>query len=321
MYKIFSVDNNRLAVDIADELAKQAGETRFKIFGNLKVERFSDGEFSPQFMESVRNKKVFLVASTINPEITLKLLLTIQAAKLASASEIILIIPYLGYSRQDRKEGNRGAIGAKLMATLYEAAGATKVISIDLHSEQIQGFFNIPVNMIPGGVVFGRFVKNLPTDKEYCVCSPDAGGVKRAMRFYQKFLQKFPTATFVMMSKIRTRPNEIERMDLIGDVSGKHVLLLDDMVDTAGTLAKAAKLLKQGGALSVTALISHGVLSGKGRDTVDECEDLDLLVITDSIPQRESNKIKVVGSAHVFAKAIESIVNSISMDANLERAE
>ena len=285
MYRIFSVDGSSLAQKIADELGTE--------LGRFKVDHFSDGELSPQFLETVREKKVFLVGSTTTPEKILTMFLTIQAAKLASASEIIIVMPYLGYSRQDRKEGSRGAIGAKLMATLFEAAGASKVISIDLHSEQIQGFFNIPVNMIPGSVAFSKFSKSLKAD-DYCVCSPDAGGVKRAMRFYQKFLRRFPESTFAMMSKLRTRPNEIERMDLIGDVTGKHVLLLDDMVDTGGTLVKAAELLKNGGAKRVTALISHGVLSGNGREKIMTSQFLDQLVITDSIEQVETQKIKVI---------------------------
>jgi ribose-phosphate pyrophosphokinase len=310
MYRIFSVDGSSLAQKIADELGTELGW--------FKVDRFSDGELSPQFLETVREKKVFLIGSTTTPEQILTMFLTIQAAKLASASEIILVMPYLGYSRQDRKEGSRGAIGAKLMATLFEAAGATKVISIDLHSEQIQGFFNIPVNMIPGSVAFSRFSKKLQDD-EYCVCSPDAGGVKRAMRFYQKFLRKFPDTTFAMMSKLRTRPNAIERMDLIGEVTGKYVLLLDDMVDTGGTLIKAAELLKDGGAKKVTALISHGVLSGNGREKIMTSQFLDQLVITDSIEQVETPKIKVVSCAHALAAAIDAIVNKGSMDEHLEK--
>lgn len=310
MYRIFSVDGSSLAQKIADELGTK--------LGRFKVDRFSDGELSPQFLETVREKKVFLIGSTTTPEKILTMFLTIQAAKLSSASEIIIVMPYLGYSRQDRKEGSRGAIGAKLMATLFEAAGATKVISIDLHSEQIQGFFNIPVNMIPGSVAFSRFSKKLQED-DYCVCSPDAGGVKRAMRFYQKFLRKFPETTFAMMSKLRTRPNEIERMDLIGEVAGKHILLLDDMVDTGGTLAKAAELLKQGGAKKVTALISHGVLSGNGHEKITTSQFLDQLVITDSIEQVETPKIKVISCAHALAAAIEAIVNHRSVDEYLEK--
>jgi ribose-phosphate pyrophosphokinase len=309
MYKIFSVDGSSLAEEICKELGCELGK--------FKIDKFSDGELSPQFLESVREKKVFLVSSTVNAEKIMAMLLSIDAAKRASASEIIMVVPYFGYSRQDRKEGARGAIGAKLMADIFQAAGANRLICIDLHAEQIQGFFNIPVHLIPGSVAFSKFSKSLPDDV-YCVCSPDAGGVKRAMRFYQRFLRRFPTATFAMLSKLRTRPNEIERMDLIGDVEGKHVILLDDMVDTGGTLVKAAELLKAGGARKVTALISHGVLSGLGREKITESNYLNQLVITNSIEQPENPKIHMVSCAPALAAAIEAVVNHVSMDEKLE---
>ena len=318
-YRIFSVDGSPLAEEIVNDLiANDSNHFSVTPLGKMKIDKFSDGELSPQFLETVRDKRVFLVISTTTPEKIIMLLLAIDAAKRASAKEIILVIPYFGYSRQDRKEGSRGAIGAKLMADVLYHAGADKIISIDLHSEQIQGFFNIPVNMIPGHIAFKNFTRNLPDD-EYCVCSPDAGGVKRAMRFYTKFLHRFPGTTFAMMSKIRTRPNEIERMDLIGEVKGKHVILLDDMVDTGGTLVKAAELLKNGGATKVTALISHGVLSGGGYAKIYNDSNLDQLVITNSIEQKNTEKIKVVSCAHSLARAIKAIINSSSMDEQLER--
>lgn len=310
MHKIFSVDGSPLAKRICEELGYELGK--------FKIDKFSDGELSPQFLESVREKKVFLVSSTVDSEKIMAMLLTIDAAKRASASEIIMVIPYFGYSRQDRKEGIRGAIGAKLMADLFQTAGADRLICIDLHSEQIQGFFDIPVNLIPGSSVFSRYSRDLPNDS-YCVCSPDAGGVKRAMRFYSRLLRRFPDTTFAMMSKIRTRPNEIERMDLIGEVEGRHVLLLDDMVDTGGTLIKAADLLKVGGATKVTALISHGVLSGGGRDKITNSLMLDRLVITDSIPQEMNHKIQIVSCVHSLSAAIAAVINKISMDEQLER--
>jgi ribose-phosphate pyrophosphokinase len=316
-YRIFSVDGSPLTEAIAIELGRDSEQV--DVLGKFKVDKFSDGELSPQFTKTIRDMQVFLISSTTTPERILTLLLTIDAAKRASAKEIILVIPYFGYSRQDRKEGFRGAIGAKLMADLLQAAGADKLISIDLHSEQIQGFFDIPVNMIPGSIAFNKFVKTLEPD-EYCVCSPDAGGVKRAMRFYSRFLRKFPDSTFAMMSKIRIRPNEIERMDLIGDVAGKHVLLIDDMVDTGGTLVKAAELLKAGGATKVTAMISHGVLSGKAHQLIGESEHLDQLVITNSIEQPTNPKIHVVNCAPAIALAIEAIVNSYPMDEHFEKA-
>ena len=313
-YKIFSVDGSQLAKNIAITLDSDNYD---QILGELKIDKFSDGEISPQFMESVRDKKVFLVASTTTPEKILTLLLTIDAAKRASASEVILITPYFGYSRQDRKEGARGAIGAKVMADLMQAGGADRIISIDLHAEQIQGFFDIPVNMIPGHIAFTQFIRTLGDD-DYCICSPDAGGVKRASRFYQKFLRRFPDTHFAMLSKLRDKPNSIERMDLIGDVAGRHVILVDDMIDTGGTLVNAARLLKEGGAKKVTAVITHGVLSGVGHERIAGSTDLDKLIITDSIEQIDNPKIQVVSCAPSIARAVEAIVNSISMDTHLE---
>lgn len=318
MYKIFSVDDSGLAEAIAIEIAEKTGVDWKTILGRFKIDRFSDGEFSPQFLETVRDKRVFLVSSTTSPEKIMKLFLTIDAAKRASAKEIIIVIPYFGYSRQDKKEGPRGAIGAKLMADLFQSAGANRLISIDLHSEQIQGFFNIPVNMIPGNIAFSEFIKNLGDD-DYCVCSPDAGGVKRAMRMYRKFIKRFPTATFAMMSKIRTRPNEIERMDLIGEVTGKHVLLVDDMVDTGGTLIKAAEILKKNGATKVTAIIAHGILSGQAHGLIANSESLDQLIITNSVKQPDNTKIKVENCAPALSAAIEAVVNAYSMDERFEK--
>jgi ribose-phosphate pyrophosphokinase len=316
MFKVFSVDGSDLAAKICRHLSLSNDCAPNDLMGTLKIDRFSDGEISPQFMESVRDQKVFLVSSTISPEKILTLLLAIDAAKRASASEVIAIIPYFGYSRQDRREGSRGAIGAKLMADLIQTAGADQLISIDLHSEQIQGFFNIPVNMIPGHIAFWPFSKSLPAD-EYVICSPDAGGVKRANRFYHKFLQRFPDTNFAMLSKLRDKPNSIERMDLIGDVVDRHVIIVDDMVDTAGTLTNAARILKESGARKVTAIIAHGVLSGVGHERIETSEWLDELVITDSIEQRENPKIAVVSCAPAIAAAINAIVSSASMDSHL----
>jgi ribose-phosphate pyrophosphokinase len=318
MFKVFSVDGSRLAENICHSLSIKMDIPPAALLGEMKVDTFSDGEISPQFKESVRDQKVFLVSSTVSPEKILTLLLAIDAAKRASASEVIAVIPYFGYSRQDRREGPRGAIGAKLMADLLQTAGADQLISIDLHSEQIQGFFDIPVNMIPGHIAFWPFSKTLPTD-EYVICSPDAGGVKRANKFYHKFLQRFPDTNFAMLSKLRDKPNSIERMDLIGDVAGRHVIIVDDMIDTAGTLTNAARILKENGARKVSAIIAHGVLSGIGHERVETSDWLDKLVITDSIEQRENLKIEVVSCAPVIAAAIEAIVSSASMDSHLER--
>ena len=317
-YRIFSVDGTPLAKEIVKAISgnviKQA-----ELLGNFKIDTFSDGEFSPQFKDSIRDYQVFLVVSTTTPENIMKLLLTIDAAKRASASEIIVVTPYFGYSRQDRKEGARGAIGAKLMADLIQTAGADRLICIDLHSEQVQGFFDIPVTLIHGHSVFSKFIKELPND-DYCICSPDAGGVKRANKFYSKFLRKFPDSQFAMLSKLRSKPNEIERMDLIGEVKDKSVIIVDDMVDTGGTLVTAAKILKENGAKRVIAVITHGVLSGVGITRIHESDHLDQLVITDSVYRSEgTSKINVVSCAKVLGIAVEAVVFSQSIDLSLDK--
>lgn len=310
-YKIFSVNNLELSQRIADSLDTNLGK--------LKVDQFSDGEMSPQFGESVREKRVFLVCTTSSPTEIVKLLLALDAAKRASAREVIAILPYYGYSRQDRKEGPRGAIGARLMADLIQTAGADRLICLDLHADQIQGFFNGPLNLISGHIVFSAFLRNLPAD-QYTICSPDAGGVKRANKFYQQFLKQFPDSTFAMLSKLRDKPNSIERMDLIGDVSGRHVIIIDDMIDTGGTLIKAAQLLKEGGATKVSACITHGVLSGQGHPRIMMSEHLDKLIISDSIEQEViNNKIETVSCATAIAATIKAITSSTSLEEALDR--
>ncbi len=310
-YKIFSINNSGLSNRIAESLSTN--------LGRLKIDTFSDGEMSPQFGESVREKRLFLICTTFGPTEIIKLLLSLDAAKRASAREVIAILPYYGYSRQDRKEGPRGAIGARLMADLIQTAGADRLICLDLHADQIQGFFNGPLNLIPGHIVFSSFLKNLPP-AQYAICSPDAGGVKRATKFYQQFLKQFPDATFAMLSKLRDKPNSIERMDLIGDVKDRHVIIIDDMIDTGGTLIKAAELLKNGEAVSVSACITHGVLSGQGHSRIMMSEHLDKLIISDSIEQEIVNhKIEVVSCASAIAATIDAITSSTSLEEALER--
>jgi ribose-phosphate pyrophosphokinase len=309
-YKIFSINNLSLSTKIADALGTKLGK--------IKVDTFSDGEMSPQFQESVRGHKVFLICTTSNPEEILKLLLTLDAAKRASASEVIAILPYYGYSRQDRKEGPRGAVGARLISDIIQTAGANRLICMDLHADQIQGFFNGPVNLVPGYVAYRDFFKSLPKGK-YTICSPDAGGVKRANKFYQHFLKEHPDTTFAMLSKLRDKPNSIERMDLIGDIAGREVIIIDDMIDTGGTLVKAAELLKQGGANSVSACITHGVLSGAGHERIASSNHLDKLIITDSIDQQWNPKIEVVSCAPAIAATVNAITSSTSLEDALEK--
>lgn len=309
-YKLFSINNGGLSTKVADSLGIKLGK--------IKIDTFSDGEMSPQFMESVRGHKVFLLCTTSNSDDIVKLLLALDAAKRASAAEVIAILPYYGYSRQDRKEGPRGAVGARLMADVMQAAGADRLICLDLHADQIQGFFDGPVNLVPGYIAYREFLKNLPIGK-YSICSPDAGGVKRANKFYQHFLKDHPDTTFSMLSKLRDKPNSIERMDLIGDVSDREVIIIDDMIDTGGTLIKAAEILKNNGANSVSACITHGVLSGSGHERIASSTHLDKLIITDSIEQSWNPKIEVVSCAAPIAATINAITSATSLEEALEK--
>jgi ribose-phosphate pyrophosphokinase len=304
-YKLFAINNLPLATKIVEALGIKLGK--------IRIDTFSDGEMSPQFQESVRGHKVFLICTTSNPQEILKLLLALDAAKRASAAEVIAILPYYGYSRQDRKEGPRGAVGARLIADIIQAAGANRLICMDLHADQIQGFFNGPVNLVPGYIAYRDFFKGLPVGK-YAICSPDAGGVKRANRFYQHFLKDHPDTTFAMLSKLRDKPNSIERMDLIGDIIDRQVIIIDDMIDTGGTLVKAAELLKAGGAQSVFACITHGVLSGAGHERIANSTHLDKLIITDSIEQCLNPKIEIVSCAPAIAATVNAITSSTSLE-------
>lgn len=314
--KIFSVCEDELTLRICDALGEQKGE--------LKIDKFSDGEFSPQILEPVRNQRIFLVCSTDSPEKIVKLLLTVDAAKRASASEIVAVIPYFGYSRQDRKEGARGAIGAKVMADILSSVGITRLITADLHAAQIQGFFNIPVDHVGIHKVFSEYLKQLPAG-DYVVCSPDAGGVKRAMSLYNKFSESRTDSdiTFAMMSKRRDKPNSIESMELIGDVAGRTVILVDDMTDTAGTLLKASEILIEKGAVKVQAIVTHAILSGEAPKRVKLSKSLSTLVTSDSMEHAtdivKNPKIKIVSCAKVFARAITAVAHGDSMEKMLDR--
>lgn len=316
-YKIFSVDEDSLTDKICDALHRRSKNL-------LKIDRFSDGEFSPQFQESIRNQQVFLICSTNTPEKILKLALAVDGAKRASAAEIVAVIPYYGYSRQDGKEGSRGAIGAKVMADIFSAVGIHRVISVDLHAAQIQGFFNLPVDHISGFGIFQEFLDGAASD-HYTICSPDAGGVKRAGKIYNKFVEKRHRPgmdcdiNFALMSKRRDKPNSIESMELIGDVKDRTVILVDDMTDTAGTLLKAAEILKQKGAKAVWAMVTHGILSGDSLERVNASQNLDLLVTSDSLnsgvqaSMKYPDKIICETCATSFARAISSVAYGKSL--------
>lgn len=267
----------------------------------VEIMQFSDGEFEPVITESVRGSFVFCMQSTFAPgDNLLELLLLIDAAKRASAGYVVAVMPYFGLARQDRKDKPRVAIGAKLVANMLVAAGAQRVMTMDLHSPQIQGFFDIPVDHLEADAIFIPYMKELQLE-ELVFASPDVGGVKRARNYARQF-----NAELVICDKHRAKANEIESMRLIGDVTDKNVVLVDDLVDNGGTLCTAANLIMEKGARSVRALITHPVLSGKAIEKI-EASALTELVVCDTIPLRQqSSKIKVLSVAPLFARAIRN---------------
>ena len=290
--KLFSGTNSQyLAKKVALEYGKPLGE--------IKIQKFSDGEMSPFFRESVRGCDVFLINSTFAPSDNLmELLLMIDAAKRASAKYVTVVIPYFGYARQDRKDRPRVAIGAKLVANLISAAGADRIMTCDLHAGQIQGFFDIPVDHLDGSFIFVPYVRSLKLDN-LLIASPDVGGTKRARAFAKHF-----EVDMVVIDKYRKRANEVASMQVIGNVEDKDVILVDDLIDTGGTLAKASIVLKEEGARSVRAIATHPILSGNAYENIEN-SSLEELVVTDTIPlYRESDKIKVLSVANLFAKGI-----------------
>jgi len=293
--KIFS---GRATTYLAEKIAHAYGEP----LGVVNYQQFSDGEMSPFIAESVRGHDVFIVQSTFPPSDNLmELLLMVDAACRASASNVNVIIPYFGYARQDRKDKPRVAIAAKLIANLISAAGATRIMTCDLHADQIQGFFDIPVDHLDGSYIFVPYLKSLGL-KDIMFASPDVGGIKRARSF-----AKFFDSDLAVCDKYRKEANKIESMRLIGEVEGKDVILVDDLVDTAGTICKAASLLKEKGANSVRAVCTHPVLSGQAYENIENSM-LEELVVSDTIPlKQKSSKIKTLSVSDLFAKAIRKI--------------
>lgn len=295
--KIFSGSSNTaLAENIANAFGKPLGKST--------LSKFSDGEFQPSFEESVRGCDVFIIQSTYPPTDNLfELLLMIDAAKRASARRIIAVIPYFGFARQDRKDQPRVPIGSKLVANMLTAAGASRVMTMDLHADQIQGFFEVPVDHLFASAVFSKAIEELDL-KNLVMASPDMGGSKRAYA-YAKHLE----CDVVICYKQRKKANNIDMMFLIGEVEGKDVLLVDDMIDTAGTLTKAANIMVEKGANSVRAICTHPILSGEAYDRIENSK-LTELIVTDTIPlKRQSDKIRVVSVADLFAKVIYKVHN------------
>ncbi len=280
---------------------KIAGELGLKL-GKSSVTEFSDGEFQPCFDESVRGDMVFIVQSTNPPADNLfELLLMIDAAKRASAYKVIAVIPYYGFARQDRKDRPRVSIGSKLSADLLSAAGVDRIITMDLHADQIQGFFDVPVDHLFGSAIFAPYIQNLKLDN-LAISAPDMGGSKRA-NAYSRHLQ----SEMVLCYKLRKKPNVIEEMSVIGEVEGRNIVIIDDMVDTAGTIVIAANKLKERGAKSIRAFATHPILSGNAVERINN-SSIEELVVTDSVPLSvQSDKIKVLSIAGIFANTIRAV--------------
>ncbi|MBP1676294.1 MAG: ribose-phosphate pyrophosphokinase [Bacteroidetes bacterium] len=302
LFKVFSGTNTKY---LAEKIAKSLGCE----LGKMKVEHFSDGEFSVSFEESIRGQYVFLVQSTFpSSDNLMELLLMIDAAKRASAYKIIAVMPYFGWARQDRKDKPRVSIGAKLIADMLSVAGVDRIIAMDLHADQIQGFFNVPVDHLYGSTIFVPYIKSLNLEN-LVIASPDVGGSKRAGS-YSKHLD----VPMVLGYKTREKANVVSEMRIIGDVEGKNVIIVDDMADTAGTLCKAANLIMENGAKSVRAVVSHGVMSGKAIDNIMNSA-LTEIIFTDSIPFEscKCSKVKVLSIADMFGDTIKRVLEHKSI--------
>jgi len=286
------------SLELAEKIARHYGQP----LGQVEIQRFADGEFRPSFKESIRGRRVFIIGSTFAPtDHLMELLLMIDAAKRASAMHINAVIPYFGWARQDRKDEPRVPIAAKLIASMLETAGATRVVTMDLHADPIQGFFEIPVDHLYSSTMFIPHIEQLGLDN-LLIASPDMGGAKRAYA-YAKYLK----TDVAICYKQRLKANEVSYMELIGNVKGKNVVIVDDLVDTAGTLVKAANLIMERGAKSVRAAITHPVLSKNAVELIEQ-SPLEELIVTDSIPLKTwSEKIKVLSCAPLFADVMHNI--------------
>lgn len=299
--KIFACTQSTV---LGEKIAKAYGTE----LGKITFSRYSDGEFQPSFEESIRGTRIFIIGSTHpGAENLMEMLLMIDAAKRASARHITAVMPYFGWARQDRKDKPRVPIAAKLVAKMLEAAGATRIITMDLHADQIQGFFEKPVDHLFASTLFLPYLKNLGLEN-LTIASPDMGGSKRAYA-YSKALE----SDVVVCYKQRAKANVISHMELIGDVQGKNVVLVDDMVDTAGTLTKAADLMMERGAISVRAITTHGLLSANAYEKIENSK-LKELIITDSIPvEIMSDKVRVLSCANLFADVMDRVHNNNSI--------
>ena len=301
-FKIFSGTKSRY---LAEKICEELGCT----LGNMLVERFADGEFSVSYEESIRGYQVFLVQSTFpSADNLLELLLMIDAAKRASARSIVAVIPYFGWARQDRKDKPRVAIGAKLIADMLMAAGINRLITMDLHADQIQGFFDVPVDHLYASAIFSEYIASIPNKENLVIATPDVGGSKRASSY-----AKFFAVPMVICYKLRKKANEVSEMQIIGDVKDMDVILIDDIVDTAGTITKAADLMIEAGAKSVKALISHPVMSDPATQRIKDSKITEM-IFTDSIPyEKDCSKVKILTSAGIIAQTIRRVCSNESI--------
>ena len=302
--KFFAGRNSK---PLAEKIARSFGVE----LGKTTVLEFSDGEIQPYYNESVRGCTVFLVQSTPPPaENILELLLMIDAAKRASAYKVVAVLPYFGYGRQDRKDKPRSSIGAKLKANLLVSAGVDRVMTMDMHADQLQGFFDVPVDHLYASAVFVPYIKSLGV-QDLAIAAPDMGGTKRA-NAYARFLE----CQMVICYKTRKKPNVVEEIRAIGEMEGKNIFIVDDMIDTAGTICLAAEMMKNEGAKSVRVVATHPVLSGPAYDRIND-SDIDEVLVTDTIPiNNQSSKIKIISIADIFGEVIRKVYNYQSISSH-----
>jgi ribose-phosphate pyrophosphokinase len=295
------------SVYLAEQIAKSFGTS----LGKTSILKFSDGEFQPAYDESVRGATVFIIQSTFPPtENLFELLMMIDAAKRASANKVVAVMPYFGFARQDRKDRPRCSIGAKLVANLLSAAGVDRIMTMDLHADQLQGFFDVPVDHLYASPIFVPYIKSLNLEN-MVIAAPDMGGTKRA-NAYSRFLK----TEMVICYKLRKKANVVEEFKVIGDVVNRDVIIVDDMIDTAGTITIAADMMKEQGARSVRVIATHPVLSGPAYDRIEE-SCIEEVIVTNTIPLgKESPKLKVLTVADIFADVIEKVYNYQSISSN-----
>ena len=303
--KIFSgTGYEKLSNEISKQLSIEVG--------NIKIDKFSDGEILPCFRESIRDEDVFFISSTNTSDSIVESLLVVDAAKRAGCKSFTLVAPYQGYSRQDKTDHLRSSIGSKMLADIFEKAGVTRLITIDLHASAIQGFYNIPVIHLNGNKIFIDHIRSLKLDN-MCIVAPDQGAVKRA----SDFCKAFPEATFAMINKKRIKPNEVHSMELVGDVSGKNVIIVDDMADTLGTMKKASDLMMNSGAISVRSIATHGILSGSAMENLLNSK-ISEMIVSDTIQSAidkgiSQQKLKVVSCSRLVANSILALVQKKSI--------